>query len=96
MLDGFKLNASASEDIIQKYSNSLPKALIDIWKNQGFGTFMEGYLKIVNPDEYDEVFKDSYFKSDVAIPIIVTAFGDIITWEKNKYVHRASTVAQQT
>lgn len=86
MLDGFKLNASASEDIIQKYSNSLPKALIDIWKNQGFGTFMEGYLKIVNPDEYDEVFKDSYFKSDVAIPIIVTAFGDIITWEKNKYV----------
>lgn len=47
---------------------------------------MDGYLKIVNPDEYNDVFKDSYYRSNVAIPIIVTAFGDIITWEKNKYV----------
>ncbi len=63
MLDGFKLNASASEDIIQKYSNSLPKALIDIWKNLGLGTFMDGDLKIVNPDEYDEVLRIPILKA---------------------------------
>jgi len=86
MLEGYKVESSVSEDIIKKYSDSLPKTLIDIWKNQGFGTLMDGYLKIINPDDYYEVFKDSYYASDVAIPIIVTAFDDIITWEKNKFV----------
>ena len=86
MLEGFHFSAAAPEEIIKKYSSTLPKTLIEIWKSQGLGTIMDGYLKIINPDEYDEVFKDSYFASDVAIPIIVTAFGDIITWEENKYV----------
>ncbi len=86
MIEGFNFSAVAPEEIVRKYSNTLPESLIEIWKSQGFGTIMDGYLKIINPDEYDEVFKDSYFASDVAIPIIVTAFGDIITWEENKYV----------
>lgn len=86
MLDEFQIYTSATEETINKYSTSLPKSLIEIWSNQGFGTIMDGYLKIINPDEYIEVFKDSYFRSNVATPIIVTAFGDIITWEKNKYV----------
>ncbi len=47
---------------------------------------MNGYLKVIDPDEYFEVFKDSYFKSNISIPIHATAFGDIITWEKSKYV----------
>lgn len=86
MIEGFQSCAVAPEEIIQKYTKALPKALIEIWKNQGFGTIMDGYIKIINPDEYNEVFKDSYYRSDIAIPIAVTAFGDIITWEKNKYV----------
>lgn len=27
----------------------------------------------------------SYFRADVSIHIFITAFGDIITWEENKY-----------
>lgn len=86
MIEGFQSCAVAPEEIIQKYTKALPKALIEIWKNQGFGTIMDGYIKIINPDEYNEVLKDSYYRSDIAIPIAITAFGDIITWEKNKYV----------
>ncbi|MCD7742143.1 MAG: DUF1851 domain-containing protein [Ruminococcus sp.] len=86
MIEGFNFSAAAPEEIIKKYSSTLPKTLIEIWKSQGFGTIMDGYLKIINPDEYADIFNNSYYRSDVAIPIIVTAFGDIITWEKNKYV----------
>lgn len=30
--------------------------------------------------------QQSYFDGEVTIPIFATAFGDIITWEDNKYI----------
>ncbi len=47
---------------------------------------MDGYLKIINPDEYVELLNSSYFRANVAVPIMATAFGDIITWEKQHFV----------
>lgn len=86
MLNDYKTEILVDEEKIQKYSSILPKDLIDIWITKGFGTLMNGYLKVIDPDEYYEVFKDSYFESDISIPILATAFGDIITWTSNKYV----------
>ena len=28
----------------------------------------------------------SYFRANISIPIMITGFGDIITWEKNEYL----------
>lgn len=47
---------------------------------------MNGYLKIINPDEYQELLNDTYFRGNVSIPIFVTSFGDIITFEEDKYI----------
>ena len=33
-----------------------------------------------------ELLRDSYFRGDIAIPMFVTAFGNIITLEKNEFV----------
>ena len=33
-----------------------------------------------------DLLKESYFRGDVSIPILATAFGDIITWEEGKYI----------
>lgn len=44
-----------------------------------------GYLKI-NPEDYKNIFQNSYFLGDVSIPVFATAFGDLITWEKNQFV----------
>ena len=71
---------------ISQYENQLPQEIIDLWKNDGYGTFYNGYLKVINPNEYKELIESSYFQGNVSIPIFATAFGDIITWEKNQFL----------
>lgn len=41
---------------------------------------------MINPEEYQELVIDTYFRGGKAIPIFVTAFGDIICWEESKYI----------
>ena len=60
--------------------------MIAFWKEYGFGTFYDGYLKAINPNDYNELIKKSYFQGNVSIPIFATAFGDLITWEENQFV----------
>ncbi|EPY2275110.1 T6SS immunity protein Tdi1 domain-containing protein [Clostridium sporogenes] len=82
----YKVKSKVDKNIFNKYKETLPLELTDVWKEYGFGSMLNGYLKIVNPDEYQSVVDMSYFRANVSIPILVTAFGDIITWEENKYI----------
>ena len=86
MLDNFIKEADMPQEVIEKYKDQVPAELVQIWQEDGLGTFLDGYLKVINPDDYLELLQDSYFRGDVAFPMFVTAFGDIITWEKNTYV----------
>ena len=86
IFDDFVCFTKADENIIRKYSESIPALLMEIWKKYGFGTFFGGYLKVINPDDYMDLLKESYFRGDVSIPILATAFGDIITWEEGQYI----------
>lgn len=74
------------QKIVEKYNNAIPRKLFELWKHKGLGMFMDGYLKTINPDEYKNILNESYFNAANSIPIMATAFGDIITWEENKYV----------
>ena len=85
-LNDFVYFSEVEESCIRKYSEKIPTELLEIWKEYGFGTFFGGYLKVINPDEYMDLLKESYFRGDVSIPILATAFGDIITWEEGQYV----------
>ncbi|MBE6051812.1 MAG: hypothetical protein E7214_14485 [Clostridium sp.] len=40
--------------------------------------------KEIRPEEYKYVVDMSDFRANIAIPIMVTGFGDIITWKKMK------------
>ena len=73
-------------EVLEKYSKHIPSKLLEIWENDGLGVFINGYLKTINPDDYKELLDNSYFRASDAIPIMVTAFGDVITWEKNEFV----------
>ncbi|MDE6658218.1 MAG: DUF1851 domain-containing protein [Oscillospiraceae bacterium] len=73
-------------NLISRYEKILPEGILSLWKEKGFGTFYGGYLKTINPDEYKSLIESSYFMGDVSIPIFATAFGDILTWEENRYV----------
>ncbi|MDR1451323.1 MAG: hypothetical protein LBI57_03200, partial [Helicobacteraceae bacterium] len=44
------------QNIIKKYKNILPNELITIWEKMGFGIYEDGFIQLINPDEYDFVF----------------------------------------
>jgi hypothetical protein len=85
-LQDFKFYSAVPDETIEKYQGLIPPELLEVWKEHGFGTFYGGYLKIVNPDDYQEILEESFFDSKVSIPIFTTGFGDIIIWRKSKYV----------
>lgn len=76
----------APQELIQKYESVLPEGLIEIWKNYGFAELLDGYLRVINPDDYQELLNETYFRADVSVPIFVTAFGDVLTLEKGRYI----------
>lgn len=77
----------ADETIISKYKGILPGELIETWERYGFGIFANGFLKVINPDDHLNILESSYIRHKQAIPIFTTAMGDIIVWEKDKYVN---------
>jgi hypothetical protein len=78
----FKLHKAADSAIIEKYENILHKDIINIWKEYGFGSFAKGFLKTINPDEYQELLNETYICNKPIIPIMTTGLGDIILSKK--------------
>ncbi|MBC1292258.1 DUF1851 domain-containing protein [Listeria booriae] len=77
-----------TEDVCKKYSGSVPDELVNIWREYGVGTLLGGYLKLINPDDFQDILEEGYFRSEVSIPIFATSMGDVITWEDNRYVRK--------
>ncbi len=86
ILKDFVCCNQVEQNIINQYVDKVPDAILEIWSTLGFGHFMNGYLKMINPKEYQQLMNDTYFRSDESIPIMATGLGDIITWEKGKYL----------
>ncbi|WP_172293206.1 T6SS immunity protein Tdi1 domain-containing protein [Bacillus sp. WMMC1349] len=83
----FIVHETVDEDVILKYKDKLPKELIQAWRKYGFGSLVNKFLKVINPDDYLDILEKSYQRYEQAIPIFTTAMGDIIVWEKDKYVN---------
>ncbi len=71
-------------ELINKYKNLLPEELIYVWETMGFGIYEDGFLQLVNPDEYEFAFQ--YIDKMLEPSIIwgTTALGDLLMWEGNK------------
>ena len=86
MITDFIKKESVPEELIQEYAEKLPAEFLDFWRKYGFGTFYDGFLKAINPMDYQEILKKTYFQGDVSIPFFATAFGDLIVWAKNRFI----------
>lgn len=75
----FKLYKRVDKEIIDKYKDVVGDDVVEIWNEYGFGSTFNGYLKIVNPDEYQELLEETYVIPFDDIPIFITGMGDIIT-----------------
>lgn len=74
------------KDLIKKYEAILPNEVLEIWENYGLANLLDGYLRVINPEDYKVLLDETYFRSEVSVPIITTAFGDIITIEEGEYI----------
>ena len=86
VLKDFEFHSKVPDAVIEKYKDKIPPELLEIWQEYGFGSFADGYIKIINPDDYVEILKESYFNAQEAIPIFATGFADVITWEEHMYI----------
>ena len=86
ILNDFKKEKDMPKEVIEKYRNLVPKEMIEIWENYGLGSFLSGYLRVINPDDYKELVEETYFRGNVAIPIFITAFADVVTWEEDEFI----------
>ena len=86
ILNDFKKEKEMPKEVIEKYRNLVPKEMIEIWEKYGLGSFLNGYLRVINPDDYKELVEETYFRGNVAIPIFITAVADVITWEEGEFI----------
>jgi hypothetical protein len=82
--NSYKKVSDVPQEVINKYKGILPDELVAIWKTMGFGIYEEGFLQLVNPDEYDFVFDYVDKLLEPSIIWAVTALGDLIMWEGNE------------
>ena len=71
------------KELIKKYRNIAPEELIYIWETLGFGIYEDGFLQLINPDEYEFIFQYVDKMLEPTIPWGITALGDILCWEGN-------------
>jgi hypothetical protein len=71
------------ENVIEQYRGRVPEEIIEIWRRRGLGSFRNGFLKIINPEEYNDVFASAYPGENICIPLFATGMGDIIIWQNN-------------
>lgn len=71
------------QDFLKMASKVVPAELIGFWQQYGFGSYGEGIIKVVNPTDYMGSLYMWLGKADITkIPIMVTAFGDIIYYRR--------------
>ena len=77
-------HAPVPPEIVEEYRGRVPDELVEIWEQYGYGTFGEGFVRVIDPKLYEAKVRDCIGKTQgdgIAIPIMVTGFGDLITWE---------------
>ena len=71
------------EEILNFGRQMLPKEIVALWEDHGFGEYADGLIKVVDPRAYmDSLYSWLGRKDPSRIPIIVTAFGDIFYYRK--------------
>ncbi len=87
MFDDFVKEKDFDEETIEKYKGKIPNFMTKLWKKYGMGSFFRGYFRMINPEEYQEIVDNTYDSpAETIIPLFVTSFGDIITWEDEEYL----------
>lgn len=82
-LNDFTPHAPMPSETIEQWRDQLPKQITDIWQHWGLGTFLDGYLRTINPNDWHELANIMYtpfWLKQPVTPFLATVFGDLIAW----------------
>jgi len=88
-LPDFVSHAPVPQEIIHEYRGRVPDELVEIWETYGYGSFVGGFFRVIDPKLYEAEVGQciGHTQGDgVAIPIMVTGLGDLITWESGQRI----------
>jgi len=83
ILDDFKLENKVPNSTTDTYKNLVPTEIKHLWKNYGYGVFMNGYFKAVNPNKYKDILQNTSQRYKDGIVLFATSMGDLIIWSDN-------------
>lgn len=83
----FEQTGIPGSDIIEQFRSELPEEIISVWETKGWGIAMKGYLRFVNPLDWNDLMRNSYSPmSEPAHVIAATGMGDLLLWENGSIV----------
>ncbi|SEF12160.1 GAD-like domain-containing protein [Arthrobacter alpinus] len=80
----FVQHAPVEPEIIEEYHDRVSDEIIEFWKQYGYGTFGNGFIRVINPKEYETELAECIGKvtgRNTALPIKVLGLADLITWD---------------
>ncbi len=54
-INDFKKIEDVPQEVIEKYESVISYKIIEFWKRYGLGTFFDGFMKSINPEEYTDL-----------------------------------------
>lgn len=78
IFDNFKLFEKAQAETINNFNGYIPEQVLEVWNKYGFGSILNGYLNIVNPEKYKELLKDVYVRNEDALVLFTTSMGILL------------------
>lgn len=77
----YKIEEKPTSEFLSKNKDCLHPLIIDFLRLYGFGTYMDGFLRFINPENYQDVFEEAYNnKINNEKVFCITAFGDCLGW----------------
>lgn len=83
LLPDFQRVTDVPADSIAALSSQVPQQIVDVWQ-AGQGISGDGYLRVVDPLPLVEPLHAALASPDGAVPVFVTAFGDIIFFREGR------------
>ena len=74
---------------VEAYDGLVPEEIVDLWERYGYGSFGEGFVRVIDPHAYEMRIGNLLGKmigEGSAVPIMVTALADVILWEPDRGV----------
>jgi hypothetical protein len=69
-----------SEEHVARQRDFLPQQLLEFWREEGWSSYADGFLRLTEPDALDDVLDDWLGASDARAAILSTALGHLIIW----------------